>query len=177
MRRSNRIAVFRDLSISAGFRFLPFYLERETLKMMRKRNNAHGFATTMNGSSAGVGGGGGESGPADWEMRPGGMLVQRRTLDSDRNSVPAPTIRVRVKYGSTYHEVNISSQATFGNSFSVFFLFLIIFCLKFLALHSLSLDFYVFVTVNYFFTSGCRGIEENAVRANWVASPRSEIIL
>lgn len=50
----------------------------------------------------------------DWEMRPGGMLVQRRLADSDRNSVPPPTIRVRVKYGSTYHEVNISSQATFG---------------------------------------------------------------
>ncbi|KAK4280396.1 hypothetical protein QN277_012025 [Acacia crassicarpa] len=51
---------------------------------------------------------------AEWEMRPGGMLVQKRSAESDRNSVPAPTIRVRVKYGSTYHQVNISSQATFG---------------------------------------------------------------
>lgn len=50
----------------------------------------------------------------EWEMRPGGLLVQRRTLDSDRDSVPPPTIRVKVKFGSTYHEVNISSQATFG---------------------------------------------------------------
>lgn len=61
------------------------------------------------------GGSGTEPRAMDWEMRPGGMLVQRRTADSDRNSVPPPpTIRVRVKYGSTYHEVNISSQATFG---------------------------------------------------------------
>lgn len=53
----------------------------------------------------------------EWEMRPGGMLVQRRTDDSDRSTVPPPpTIRVRVKYGSIYHEVNISSQATFGNN-------------------------------------------------------------
>ncbi|XP_054796998.1 BAG family molecular chaperone regulator 1-like [Prosopis cineraria] len=51
---------------------------------------------------------------AEWEMRPGGMLVQKRSAEADRNSVPAPTIRVRVKYGSTYHQVNISSQATFG---------------------------------------------------------------
>lgn len=60
----------------------------------------------------------------EWEMRPGGMLVQRRIADSDRNSVPPPTIRVRVKYGSTYHEVNISSQATFGNNKKNYFIFL-----------------------------------------------------
>ncbi|KAH6756784.1 hypothetical protein C2S51_038890 [Perilla frutescens var. frutescens] len=56
------------------------------------------------------GGGGGEK---VWELRPGGMLVQKRT-DVDQNRVPPPTIRVRVKYGSIYHEINISSQATFG---------------------------------------------------------------
>lgn len=49
----------------------------------------------------------------DWEMRPGGMLVQKRT-DSDKNSVAPPIVRVRVKYGSVYHEISISSQATFG---------------------------------------------------------------
>nr|GMC94425.1 BAG family molecular chaperone regulator 1-like [Ipomoea batatas] len=49
----------------------------------------------------------------EWEMRPGGMLVQKRSPDSD-NLPPPPTIRVRVKYGSVYHEINISSQATFG---------------------------------------------------------------
>ncbi|XP_022969959.1 BAG family molecular chaperone regulator 2-like [Cucurbita maxima] len=51
--------------------------------------------------------------PMDWEMRPGGMLVQKRT-DSDKTSVLAPTIRVRVKYGLVYHEIPISSQASFG---------------------------------------------------------------
>lgn len=60
----------------------------------------------MNGSSGG--------GEGEWELRPGGMLVQKRT-DSDQNRVPPPTIRVRVKYGSHYHEVNISSESTFGN--------------------------------------------------------------
>ncbi|KAK8569508.1 hypothetical protein V6N13_046559 [Hibiscus sabdariffa] len=55
--------------------------------------------------------GGGEPAAQDWELRPGGMLVQK---DSGRNSIPPPTIRVRVKYRSIYHEINISSQATFG---------------------------------------------------------------
>jgi len=69
----------------------------------------------MNGSSGGGGrsGGGGGGDNGEWEVRPGGMLVQKRT-DSDQNRVPPPTIRVRVKYGSSYHEVNISSQSTFG---------------------------------------------------------------
>ncbi|XP_004143625.2 BAG family molecular chaperone regulator 2 [Cucumis sativus] len=49
----------------------------------------------------------------EWEMRPGGMLVQKRT-ESEKNSVSAPNVRVRVKYGSVYHEISISSQATFG---------------------------------------------------------------
>ncbi|RDX95295.1 BAG family molecular chaperone regulator 1, partial [Mucuna pruriens] len=95
---------------------LRFEEERETLKpllsigiqefgfeMMKMRNMRNGVSS-MNGISTST----------EWEMRPGGMLVQRRTAESDRNSVPPPTIRVRVKYGSTYHEVNISSQATFG---------------------------------------------------------------
>ncbi|CAL0303415.1 unnamed protein product [Lupinus luteus] len=77
---------------------------------MRNSNNTNGLSNMMmsNGSK-------GESGSKEWEMRPGGMLVQTRTADSDRNSVPPPpTIRVKVKYGSIYHEVNINSQATFG---------------------------------------------------------------
>lgn len=41
------------------------------------------------------------------------MLVQKRNPDSE-NRPPPPTIRVRVKYRSIYHEINISSQATFG---------------------------------------------------------------
>ncbi|MED6174197.1 hypothetical protein PIB30_066708 [Stylosanthes scabra] len=79
--------------------------------MMRMRNitNNYGVSGVNNGSETTT------TRAMEWEMRPGGMLVQRRTADSDRNSVPpAPTIRVRVKYGSTYHELNISSQATFG---------------------------------------------------------------
>ncbi|KAJ6393743.1 hypothetical protein OIU77_023053 [Salix suchowensis] len=43
------------------------------------------------------------------------MLVQKRTTaDSNHNSVPVSTIKVRVKYGSSCHEIGTSSQASFG---------------------------------------------------------------
>ncbi|GKU95334.1 hypothetical protein SLEP1_g8705 [Rubroshorea leprosula] len=52
--------------------------------------------------------------PEELEIRPGGMLVQKRDSGSDQNSVSVPTIKVRVKHGSKYHEIYISSQASFG---------------------------------------------------------------
>ncbi|XP_059661706.1 BAG family molecular chaperone regulator 1-like [Cornus florida] len=63
-------------------------------------------------ASATASGGGSEV--AEWEIRPGGMLVQKRNLDPTQTSIPIPTIKVRVKYESSYHEVNISPQANFG---------------------------------------------------------------
>ncbi|KAL0452524.1 UNVERIFIED_CONTAM: BAG family molecular chaperone regulator 1 [Sesamum latifolium] len=71
--------------------------------------------TGLGGGGGGRGGGGDRVGGGEkkWELRPGGMLVQKRT-DADIAHVPPPTIRVRVKYGSIYHEIYISSQATFG---------------------------------------------------------------
>ncbi|EOA21223.1 hypothetical protein CARUB_v10001571mg [Capsella rubella] len=60
------------------------------------------------GSSPSVSGG---SSGNEWEYRPGGMVVQRRT---DQNSEVPRVIRIRVKYGSVYHEININSQSTFG---------------------------------------------------------------
>lgn len=52
--------------------------------------------------------------PEAWEVRPGGMLVQKRNSVSDHNSIPVPNIKVKVKFGSSYLEFNISSQASFG---------------------------------------------------------------
>ncbi|XP_023542885.1 BAG family molecular chaperone regulator 3-like isoform X1 [Cucurbita pepo subsp. pepo] len=80
--------------------------------MMKMKTKTTGLSQ-IKGSSA-VGDGGGDGQLMDWELRPGGMLVQKRNADSDRESTPAPpTIRVRVKYGSNCHELSISSQATF----------------------------------------------------------------
>ncbi|XP_044506656.1 BAG family molecular chaperone regulator 1 [Mangifera indica] len=82
--------------------------------MMKMKTKTTGLSPSpmMNGSSAG--GAPPEPLAYDWELRPGGMLVQKRNPDTDRTSAPPPTIRVRVKYGSVYHEMHISSQATFG---------------------------------------------------------------
>ena len=91
--------------------------------MLRMRNN-HNHGNKTNGVSSPISSGGcrAEPGSMEWEMRPGGMLVQTRTTDSNRNPALVPTIRVRVKFGSIYHEVNISSQATFGNYLFTFLL-------------------------------------------------------
>lgn len=75
--------------------------------MMRMKTKTTAIPSMMNGTSAD------RAAENEWEVRPGGMLVQKRNPDSE-NRPPPPPIRVRVKYGSIYHEINISSQATFG---------------------------------------------------------------
>ncbi|CAL5004883.1 unnamed protein product [Urochloa decumbens] len=51
-----------------------------------------------------------------WEVRPGGMLVQKRSPDADPppGGAPVPTIRVKVKFNAVYHEIYINAQASFG---------------------------------------------------------------
>ncbi|CAN6481183.1 unnamed protein product [Victoria cruziana] len=73
--------------------------------MMRMRSKDAAPTVTTGGNAAD---------PVEWEVRPGGMLVQKRSTESDQAATAAPTIRVRVKYGSSIHEIRISSQATFG---------------------------------------------------------------
>ncbi|KAJ4981057.1 hypothetical protein NE237_031894 [Protea cynaroides] len=47
----------------------------------------------------------------EWEMRPGGMLVQKRCQKTDFS---APILRLRVAYGALRYGISINSQATFG---------------------------------------------------------------
>lgn len=77
------------------------------MKPVNSKTNSMFSGPTSNS----VGDGGGPS-AADLEVRPGGMMVQKR--DTNQCSQPVPTITVRVKYGSSYHEIRISSQASFG---------------------------------------------------------------
>ncbi|CAL9064270.1 unnamed protein product [Musa banksii] len=56
-----------------------------------------------------------EFGPMkEWEVRPGGLLVQKRAPEADPSAAPVPTVCVKVKHGAGNHEIRISSQATFG---------------------------------------------------------------
>ncbi|XP_047048632.1 BAG family molecular chaperone regulator 1-like [Lolium rigidum] len=50
----------------------------------------------------------------EWEVRPGGMLVQKRGPDADAPAAPVPTIRVKVKHNGVTHEIYISAEASFG---------------------------------------------------------------
>lgn len=49
--------------------------------------------------------------PVEWEMRPSGMLVQKRT---DKSDSPAPIFCLRVAFGAVRLKISISSKATFG---------------------------------------------------------------
>ena len=52
---------------------------------------------------------GGRDAEGEWEVRPGGMLVQRRDGEA-----AGPAVRIRVSYGGTYRDVVVPAQATFG---------------------------------------------------------------
>lgn len=48
----------------------------------------------------------------DWELRPGGMLVQKReTGDASSGHM----IKIKVSHGSSHHDFTISAHSTFGN--------------------------------------------------------------
>nr|GMD97692.1 BAG family molecular chaperone regulator 3-like [Ipomoea batatas] len=64
-----------------------------------KRNTAAGNGTMLSPAKNGDGG------AAGWEVRPCGMLVQKRSSDFNQS----------VKYGSSHHEVYIHSQANLGD--------------------------------------------------------------
>ncbi|KAL4592865.1 hypothetical protein LXL04_005872 [Taraxacum kok-saghyz] len=78
-----------------------------------KSRNLRMVPPVKSGAST-TGGGGRDVGVAAWELRPCGMLVQKRNSDVTQSQNIVPTIKVKVKYCSSYHEVNIRSQATFG---------------------------------------------------------------
>ncbi|CAL5045426.1 unnamed protein product [Urochloa decumbens] len=72
-------------------------------------------------AAAAAAGGNNNKVPAEevWEVRPGGMLVQKRgggasDEEPSPNVKPVPTIRVKVKHAGVTHEIYISSEASFG---------------------------------------------------------------
>ncbi|KAL8137128.1 hypothetical protein V2J09_003129 [Rumex salicifolius] len=53
-----------------------------------------------------------------WEMRPGGMIVQKRADSYNHHSNSNPnnnsTIKIRVKHNSSLHEIQINHHSSFG---------------------------------------------------------------
>ncbi|XP_061370029.1 BAG family molecular chaperone regulator 2-like [Gastrolobium bilobum] len=81
--------------------------------MMKKKLNSYGrtrrtrespAAATSSSSTA-------REEDTEWEMRPGGMLVQKRSVKPD---APTPNLRLRIAYGAIRYEICVSSMATFG---------------------------------------------------------------
>ncbi|KAL6899660.1 hypothetical protein ACP4OV_006318 [Aristida adscensionis] len=62
-----------------------------------------------NGGNGNASGGGGGSGEIEWELRPGGMLVQKR-----EGRASEEVIVVRVSTGFSWHDVSIVATSTFG---------------------------------------------------------------
>ncbi|KAK4392928.1 BAG family molecular chaperone regulator 2 [Sesamum angolense] len=70
-------------------------------------------------SSSKLGGGGGSGGAANatatgeikWELRPGGMLVQKREC---KDTSGEGVIRIRVSTVSQWHDISIQATSTFG---------------------------------------------------------------
>lgn len=95
--------------------------------MMKKRSNGYGkmseSSTTSTTSMPRI-----EEEEVEWEMRPGGMLVQKRS-DNVKDLPPVPNVRLRVAYGALRYEISVNSSATFGKisspdlSLSIFFFF------------------------------------------------------
>lgn len=52
--------------------------------------------------------------PKEWELRPGGMLVQKRDPNVDAAHA-GPLINLRVLYGRVYHHASITANSTFGD--------------------------------------------------------------
>lgn len=48
----------------------------------------------------------------DWELRPGGMLVQKRDVGDDPSG---PMIKIKVSHGSYHYDITVPAQSTFGN--------------------------------------------------------------
>lgn len=103
-------------------------VNRDMLRTMKTKSAVTGaLSPAKTGGRRGGGGGDGGSEVAVWELRPGGMLVQKRSSDCNNHScVTITTIKVKVKYGSSYHEAKISSQATFGIFLDTFMIFVMI---------------------------------------------------
>lgn len=77
--------------------------------MIKRKSNARGkmheSSTTTSSTST--------EDEIDCELRPGGMLVQKR---SEKTDVPAPYLRLRIAFGALRYEISVNSRATFGKT-------------------------------------------------------------
>lgn len=85
---------------------------RYSKKLFRRSSSKSSTASSSCCSSDGGDVGG--RGEIEWEVRPGGMLVQKRDGRGD-----AEVITVRVATGFSWHDVSIGATCTFGKCYCV----------------------------------------------------------
>lgn len=59
----------------------------------------------------------------EWEMRPGGMLVQKREDGSDDDNINLPLYKIKVSFGSSFFDFTVPCKFTFGIFFFIFYLY------------------------------------------------------
>ncbi|KAH7670688.1 Ubiquitin-like protein [Dioscorea alata] len=69
-------------------------------------------SSSSSNSKLSCGGGGNSGEEIEWEVRPGGMLVQKR--ESGKGGAEIIRVRVRVSMASLSHDISISATSTFG---------------------------------------------------------------
>lgn len=74
--------------------------------MMKRKSNVYGRMKSESSTTMTK-----EEEETEWEMRPGGMLVQKRSENIDNL---APILSLRIAYGAVRYEISVNSQATFG---------------------------------------------------------------
>jgi len=83
---------------------------RYSKKLFRRSSSKSSTASSSSSSSSSDGGDAGTGrGEIEWEVRPGGMLVQKRDRRGD-----VEVITVRVATGFSWHDVSIGATCTFG---------------------------------------------------------------
>ncbi|XVE94251.1 hypothetical protein REPUB_Repub01dG0265500 [Reevesia pubescens] len=80
--------------------------------MMKRKSNVYGrMSESSNNTTSSSSSSTSIEEEIEWEMRPGGMLVQKRTQNAD---ISAPDVLLRVAYGAVRYEISVNSQTTFG---------------------------------------------------------------
>jgi len=82
---------------------------RYSKRLFKRSPSSKQAAACGGGSNGGAAGAGGGAEEIEWEVRPGGMLVQKRDGKGGEE-----VIVVRVSTGYSWHDVSIGATSTFG---------------------------------------------------------------
>lgn len=78
-------------------------------------NGGGGGNTAVKGNERGSCGGT-NNGEIKWELRPGGMLVQKMDVGDGSSG---PMIKIKVSHGSCHYDTDVPAQSTFGKHLSL----------------------------------------------------------